>query len=159
MLGADPAWALGGEVGVWVASGAPLLSPPPSGALHLAPQRPSRAAHHDSTLGGSTGGCWGRSSAPCRRAGVFYPAGCKLSLRGRYGMGKPRGPRTRFQTSRRRSLLSPSLLGPSTPSGSWPFASLEPVGVYPPPPRFDNLDSPVWPWGSGCAPPVSSRKV
>lgn len=62
------------------------LAPPPSGALHLAPQRPSRAAHHDSTLGGSTGGCWGRPSAPWRQFGASYPAGCKLFLRGRYRM-------------------------------------------------------------------------
>lgn len=69
-----------------------------------------------------------RPSTSCWRARAFRPAGCKLSLRGRYGMGKPRGPRTRFQTLRR-GLISPNLLGPSGPSGSGPFASLEPVGV------------------------------
>lgn len=103
----------------------PPPSPPPPSPLPtpargpLGTQRPSRAAHHgDSTLGGSTGGCWGRQSAPWWRAGAFCPAGCKLSLRGRCGVGRPRGPRTRFQTSQR-GLLSPKLFGPSGSWSSW----------------------------------------
>lgn len=110
--GPAPAWPLDREVEVWVSGEPATLARPPPGRSTWHPSAHPAQRTVTLPLEAPRVAAGGRPSAPWRRAGASCPEECKLSLRERYGVGKPRGPRTRFQTSRG-SLLSPNLLGSS----------------------------------------------
>lgn len=55
-----------------------------------------------------------RPSTSCWRARAFCPAGCKLSLRGRYGMGEASRPQDTFPNITARPYIT-QLVGPIGP--------------------------------------------
>lgn len=116
-----PSQALGLLPGKLAPGGAPPPAPCP---CRGARGRSARCAERgDSSCGRAEPSLRGRLGARWR--GAHPPLGYKLPWMRRGRAERPRGPRTRFQTSQR-GLLSPSALCPSGSLGSWPFPSLSP---------------------------------